>query len=138
MNISNTLTKTCLTFFAVTFLFFTAGVTWAQTDSVKKKRLQSQATVKGFIGGEAHDSYVVRARRNQTLTVEISWQGQGDRTAQFVVSNSADFFSGEVVEGGTETYDGKKWVVKVPATRDYYIYVTAHPTVHYKLKVSVK
>nr|MBA2737229.1 hypothetical protein [Pyrinomonadaceae bacterium] len=58
--------------------------------------------------------------------------------AQFVVSKSADFFSGAVVEGGKETYNGKNWVGKVPATGDYYVYVTAHPTSKYSLRVTVK
>ncbi len=138
MNNSNTLTKIRLTFFAVTILFLTAGTALAQTDPVKKKRLQSPATVKGFIGGEAHDGYVMCARKNQTLSVQISWQGRGDRRAHFVVSKSADFYAGDLVEGGRETYDGKNWVGKVPATGDYYIYVTAHPDARYKLKVSVK
>jgi hypothetical protein len=72
MNNSNTLTKICLTFFAVTILFLTAGAAPAQIDPVKKKRLQNPASVKGFIGGEAHDGYVIRARKNQTIKVQIS------------------------------------------------------------------
>lgn len=138
MNNSNTSIKIRLTFFAVTILFLTASTTLAQIDPVKKKRLQSPAAVKGFIGGEAHDGYVIRARKNQTLSVQISWLGRGDRKAHFVVSKSADFYAGDLVEGGRETYDGKNWVGKAPATGDYYIYVTAHPTAQYKLKVSVK
>lgn len=138
MNVSKALTKICLSFFTAAILFFTVGVTSAQTDSTPKKRLKNPATVKGFIGGEAHDGYVVRARKNQTLKVQISWQGEGNHTAHFVVSRSADFFAGDVLEGGTETYDGKNWVGKVPTTGDYYIYVTGHPTANYTLKVSVK
>ena len=72
----------------VAILFLTAGATRAQTDSVKKKRLKSPATVKGFVGGEAHD--------------------------------------------------GKTQTRKIPATGNYYIYVTAHPTAKYTLKVTVK
>ena len=138
VNNSNTLTKIRLIFFAVTFLFLTTGAAQAQTDSVKKKRLPNPAAVKGFVGGEAHDSHVIRVRKNQTLRVQISWQGKSDRTAQFVVSKSADFFSGDVVEGGKETYSGKNWMGKLPATGDYYIYITAHPTADYVLKVSVR
>jgi len=59
-------------------------------------------------------------------------------TKRIEFAKSADFFEGDLVEGGRETYDGKNWVGKVPATGDYYIYVTAHPDARYKLKVSVK
>ena len=138
MNNSNTLTKICLTFLAVTILFLATGAAQAQTDSVKKKRLQNRAAVKGFVGGEAHDSYVIRARKNQTIKVQISWTGGGDKKAQFVISKSDDFFAGDVLEGGSETYDGRTQTRKVPATGDYYIYVTAHPRAKYTLKVSVK
>jgi hypothetical protein len=138
MNNSNRSRKICLTFFAVTILFLTVNAAQAQTDSVKKKRLSNSAMVEGFVGGESHDSYVIRVRKNQTLKVQISWQGRGDHRAHFVISKSDDFFAGDVLEGGNETYDGKTQTRKVPATGDYYIYVTAHPDAQYKLKVSVK
>lgn len=138
MNNSNRLRKIRLTFFAVTILFLAAGAVLAQTDSVKKKRLSNSAMVEGSVGGESHDSYVIRIRKNRTLSVQISWQGRGDHRAHFVVSKSADFYEGDLTEGGRETYDGKNWTGKVPATGDYYIYVTAHPDAQYKLKVSVK
>jgi len=138
MNTSKTSKRDFLLLFAVAILFLTASSTLAQEDSTPKKRLKSPATVKGFIGGEAHDSYVIRVRKNQTLRVQISWKQAGDRKAHFVVSKSADFFAGDLVEGGKETYDGRTWVGKAPATGDYYIYVTAHPTANYTLKVTVK
>lgn len=138
MSNSKTLTKIRLTLFALTILFLTAGAARAQIDSVKKKRLQSPATVKGFGGGESHDSYLIRARKNQTLKVRISWAGGGDRKAQFVISKSDDFFAGDLLEGGSETYDGKTQTRKIPSTGDYYIYVTAYPTAKYTLKVTVK
>ena len=138
MNHSKFLSKIGLSFFAVLILFFTVGDASAQTDSTPKKRLKNPATVKGFIGGEARDGYVIRVRKNQTLTVQISWKEEDDRAAAFVISKSADFFAGDVLEGGTETYSGKNRTVKITATGDYYIYVTAHPTANYTLKVSVK
>jgi hypothetical protein len=126
-----------LTLSAVAILLFAVGLASAQTDASPKKRLKSPAEVRGFVGGEAHDSYVVRARRGQTLKVQISWVGS-DKKAQFVISRSGDFFAGEVLEGGRETYDGRTKSRKIPATGDYYIYVTAHPTADYILKVTVK
>lgn len=110
----------------------------AQANSVGKKRLRNSATVKGLVGGESHDGYVIRVRKNQTLKIQISWQPADDNKSQFVVSRSADFFSGDILEGGTETYSGNQRTVKIPATGDCYIYVTAHPAANYTLKVSIK
>lgn len=138
MNISKNLTRIYTIFFAAVVLLFAVQFASAQIDSTPKKRLKNPATVKGFIGGESHDSYQIRVRKNQTLKVQIAWKETGDRTATFVISRSADFFAGDVLEGGTETYSGKIRTVKIPATADYYIYVTAHPTANYTLKVSVK
>ena len=90
MNALKTLTRVFLSFSAVVILLVAAGTTSAQTDSTAKKRLKSPATVKGSVGGEAHDSYVIRVRKNQTLKVQISWTGGGDKKAQFVVSKSDD------------------------------------------------
>ena len=137
MNISNVLTKICLTFFAGVILLLTVGGAQAQTDSATKVRLKNPATVKGEIGGEARASYVIRVRKNQTLKVQIEWQEKGDRTAQFVVSRSADFFAGDVIRG-ISTYNEKNWYSKIKKTGDYYIYVTGHPVANYTLKVSVK
>ncbi len=138
MNDSKFLTKMRLSFFAIALMFFCVSGAAAQTDSTPKKRLKNSIAAKGSVGGEAHDGYVIRARKNQKLTVQIAWQGNSDRAAQFVISRSTDFFAGGVLEGGRETYDGKNRTVKIPATGDYYIYVTGHPTVDYTIKVSVK
>ena len=138
MKLSKITNDFCLTVFALTIALLTVVGAQAQTDSVEKVRLKNPAAVKGTVGGESHDGYVIRVRKNQTLKIQISWQAAEDNKAQFVVSRSADFFAGDVLEGGTETYDGKNRTVKIPATGDYYIYVTGHPTVNYTLKVSVK
>ncbi len=135
---SNSLGKTFLSFFAVAILLFTVSNLSAQTNPVEKKRLKVPSTVKGVIGGESHDGFVIRLRKNQRLKVQISWSERGDHTAHFVISKSPDFYTGDVLEGGIETYSGKTRTVKIPTTGDYYIYVTAHPIANYTLKVSVK
>lgn len=104
----------------------------------RAKRVQSLAAVRGNVGGESHDSYMIKARKGQTLRIQISWQSADNNKAEFVVSRSADFSAGETVEGGKETLDGRNWTGKVPASADYYIFVTAHPAAKYKLRVSVK
>lgn len=137
MNLSNILTKIGLNVFATLILLFTIGSAQAQTDSVEKVRLKNPATVTGEIGGESHDSYVIRVRKNQTLKVQITWKEKGDYTAHFVVSRSDNFFDGDVIRG-ISTYNEKNWYSKIKKTGDYYIYVTAHPIANYTLKVSVK
>ena len=106
------------------------------------KRLRNPATVKGFIGGESHNSYVIRVRKGQTLTVQISWKHEhdedlGDNEAQFDVSDLPDFASDDL-KFGKESDNGKRWSGRVPKTGDYYIYVIAHPTAYYTLRVTIK
>jgi hypothetical protein len=110
----------------------------AQAETAPLRRLQGFASVRGFIGGESHDGYVVHARKGQILTMRLSWQREADNRASLTVSESADFYSGELVKFGTESDDGKLWVGRVPKTGDYYLYVVAHPSAHYTLKASIR
>jgi len=107
-------------------------------DSTPAKRLRSQAIAKGFIGGESHDSYVIHVRKGEKLTVQISWRREGDNCAEFTVSESANGFNGEPVKFGVDSKQGKSWSGAVPRTGDYYIYVVAHPTANYALRVTIK
>ena len=106
------------------------------------KKLRSPATVKGLIGGESHDSYVIHARRGQTMTVEISWKPEhdenGDNHAEFWVGTLPDFDGNGEAKFGTESDQGKRWTGKVPTTGNYYIYVLAHPSAEYRLNVTVQ
>jgi len=57
-------------------LLLTANIVAAQEDTrlkdrTPKKRLRGQAIVKGFIGGESHDSYVIRAGKGRTMIVRL-------------------------------------------------------------------
>lgn len=130
--------KILKSFLALSILIFAAGVTWAQNDMTPKKRLKSPATVTGFIGGEAHESYFIRARKGQTMTVQITWKKEDNNRAEFTVSRSANFYNGETVKFGKKSNKGKTWRGKIPATANYYIYVVAHPTAKYTLKVRLK
>src|SRR6185369_16315477 len=94
----------------------------------KAKRLQAPATVRGLIGSESHDAYVVRVRKGRTLEVQISWRKEEDNFASFGIGDSADF---NPVQFGKEYHNGRKWVGKVPKTGDYFIEVVAHPAAHY-------
>jgi len=124
-------------------LMLTANVAVAQEektlkDTTPKKRLRSQSMVKGFIGGESHDSFVFRTRKGETFSVQISSRLVGENRSEFTVSESPDAFSGEPVEFGSRSDEDKHWSGKIPKTRDYYIYVVAHPTAHYTLWVKLK
>jgi hypothetical protein len=116
----------------------TPDVAAAQVELSPPRRLRAvAATERGFIGGEAHDSYVVRARKGRVLTVRLAWRREGDNRASFAVSDSPDFYTGEPAKFGAEYDDGKRWVGRIPKSGDYYIHVVAHPSARYTLKVSV-
>jgi len=101
----------------------------------KPKRLHAPATIRGLVGGEANDTYVVHVRKGRQLTVEISWKKEDDNKASFGMGASKDL---EPLSFGKESNGGRKWVGKVPKTGDYFIEVVAHPRAHYVLKVRVK
>lgn len=130
--------KTSFLFAAITALLLCANIASAQEDTTPKKRLRSPAITRGLIGGESHDSYVIRARRGRTMTVQISWRREGDNRAEFTVSESSNFYNAEQVTFGRESNNGRRWTGKIPDTRDYYIYVVGHPTARYTLRVTVR
>lgn len=130
------LQKTGLLFTVIVTLILIAQNASAQNDAAPKKRLHSPAIVKGIIGGESHDSYVIKARKGQIMTVHITWRRKGDNRAEFTVSESDDFFNAEPVEFGKSPNHDERWRGKITKTRDYYIYVTGHPEAHYTLKVA--
>jgi len=101
----------------------------------KAKRVHAPTTIRGLVGGESNDTYVVHVRKGHQLTVEISWKKEDDNTASFGMGSSKDL---EPVSFGKESHGGRKWVGKVPKTGDYFIEVVAHPSAHYVLKVRVK
>lgn len=110
----------------------------AQVETSPHRRLRSAASVRGFIGGESHDGYVVRARKGSVLSVRLSWRREGDNRASFAVSESPDFYSGEPVKFGSEYDNGRRWVGRIPRSGDYYIDVVAHPSARYTLHVRVR
>jgi hypothetical protein len=117
----------------VTAVLLTADVTCAQLPEARAERLRSPAVVRGVIGGESHDSYVIRAAKGKTMTVRLSWRDEDGNQAQFTVNEGA-----EPVTFGKESDDGKRWTGKIPRTANYYIYVVAHPIARYTLRVTLK
>ena len=135
----STVPRASLLLVSLSTLLLAADATLAQKQA---QRLRSPATVRGFIGGESHDSYVIRARKGQIMTVQLSWRHEHANG----VANHAEFFVGDLphfnadglVKFGTESKKGKGWSGKIPKTGDYYIYVLANPTAQYTLRVTVK
>ncbi len=119
--------------------FAAPDVSGARVDTSPPRRLRSLATtVRGFIGGESHDSYVIRARKGSVLTVRLSWRREGDNRASVSVSESPDPYTGEPVKFGNDSNNDRSWVGRIPRSGDYYIDVVAHPSAHYTLKVGVR
>ena len=117
-----------------------AGIATAQEDfpdTTPKRRLRTPARVTGFIGGESHDSYVVRVRKGPVMTVQISWRREGSNRTEFHISESPNGYTGEPVSFGRDFNNGRRWRGKIPKDGDYHIYVVAHPTAHYTLKINV-
>ncbi len=130
--------KTFLILLAIAGLLLVADVALAQLVPSPPRRLRSPATVRGFIGGESHDSYMIRARKGQTLIVRLSWRREGDNQASFSVKESPDYYIAEPVKFGTESDNGKRWVGRIPKSGNYFIDVVAHPSAHYILRITVK
>jgi thiol-disulfide isomerase/thioredoxin len=114
-----------------------ANMTGAQPQPTAATRIKSPAVVRGFIGGESHDAYVIRAAKGKILTVQLSWRSEDGNRAQFNVLDEADYFSGEPLTFGKFSQDEKRWAGRIPKTGDYYIYVVAHPSARYRLKVTL-
>src|SRR5687768_18265969 len=68
--------RSLLGLISLTTLLFVANLVQAQEHQPQEylARLRNPATVRGTIGGESHDSYVIRARKGQMMTVRLSWR----------------------------------------------------------------
>lgn len=136
MDMRRRIHGSALLILALASLVLAANHGAAQVDTPPAKRLRGSATVRGDIGGESHDSYVIHARKGQRMTVRISWRRESDNRAEFSVSETPDF--GAQVEFGRESDSGRMWSGRIPRTGDYHIHVTAYPTARYTLSVTVK
>jgi hypothetical protein len=122
---------------AIAILILVSGGARAQ-DTTLKKRIRIPSATQGSVGGDSHSSYVVRARKGQTLTVQLSWRRERTNSAELMVRQSGDFFNPEPVEFGKASDDGRRWTGKIPKTGDYYIYVIAYPSARYIVRVTAK
>ncbi len=116
----------------------------AQEDTPKQK-LRSGVWIKGAVGGEAHQGYVIYARKGQTITLQISRRLPKGGNFNLTVSRKANFFEAEGVKFGKETSNQRflRWTGKATASGNYYFYLTGYnpndPFItNYKLMVRVK
>jgi hypothetical protein len=76
------------------------------------------------------------------MTVRLSWRQErselGANQAQFYVSELAEFGGDGAVKFGKESDNGNRWSGRIPRTKNYYIYVMAHPIADYTLRVTVR
>lgn len=133
-NMMQRLKPIARTLTCITAVFLLTNITLAQEDQEAKgirfPQESKTAVVRGFIGGESHDSYVFHVRAGRKVTVRITSRGN---RAGFSVSTS-EF--GEPVSFGKETDGGMTWSGTIPQTGVYFISVTAHPQARYTLKVT--
>ena len=128
-------------FGALALAVLAAGFVSAQQQEDKGVRLRSGgAAVRGFIGGESHNKYYVRARKGQTITVTIARRVKKDGNFNLTVSRSGDFMDAEPLGYGKETSGRRQlvWTGKARATGNYYFYTTAYPPTRYTIRVSVR
>jgi hypothetical protein len=135
MNAKIKNTKILLIVLAMTLL--TADFAAAQ--DAKPTRLRNGVNVKSFIGGEAHDYFTIRARRGQTITVQITRRLKRGGNFNLTVTKGASLSSSTDVNGTERS--GRTWVSwtgRAPTTTNYYFDLTAYPPHKYTIRVTVR
>ena len=90
-------------------------------------------TVRGFVGGEATDRYVVRVRAGQKLIVHAISRLKRTQVSVISVDDDSDILARQ-----SDT-DLTRWAGTAPRTGDYIIQVNVHPYAErYTLKVTVR
>jgi hypothetical protein len=107
-----------LVFGALTAMLFAVDRAAAQGAT----RLRSGVEVRGEVGGEGHQSYVIRARRGQIIRVRIlRGLRSPDDNFNLTVSRKPSFFDAQEVNFGKES-SGRGWMAwtgKAPRSGNY-------------------
>jgi hypothetical protein len=119
-------------------LIFLIASTIARAPRERPGRIHSPVTIRGFIGGESHKSYVIRAKKGQTLTVRISWRHEDNNHAEFSISRGPTFENSEPIKFGRQSNEGRSWMGKMPISADYFISVVADPSAHYTIRAVLR
>ncbi len=122
------------TFLLLTWVLSVASITSA--DGVRKRlkfaKGRSAATVSGAVIRGDQDTYIIGARRGQTMRVKIT---SLEKNAVFDVKD----VDGNYLQDAGESDDATNWTGDLPSTGDYEITVSGtRGNATYKLTVSIK
>lgn len=116
---------------------FSPAVTAQQPDQNTRVRFARGTTARTYRGSISHstNTYVVRARRGQTMTVSIT---SPQKLALFHVTTQ-EFIDGEYGDAINLATEARRWSLKLPTTADYYVAVVAERSVSdYTITIAVK
>ena len=118
----------------MTFILSVASITSA--DGVRKRlkfaKGRSAATVSGAVIRGDQDTYIIGARKGQTMRVKIT---SLEKNAVFDVKDA----DGNYLQDAGESDDATNWTGDLPSTGDYEITVSGtRGNATYKLTVSIK
>jgi hypothetical protein len=108
----------------------TAGQTPA-SDEV----LRVPSRVRGYVGGESHDTYRIAVTKGERLKIQLAWRRTKGNRAEATLSASPDFGAGESLPSGRWTRDGRRWVGTIDKSGVIYLFVVAHPSAHYTVTI---
>ncbi len=104
--------------------------TAATSRQIRFRRGRYSATVRGFIGGESHNTYTFRAFAGQRVTVKLS--SRGNAASFSMATDSGGEFPGTSSENDT------RFTATIPETGCYSISVVAHPDARYRLTLTIR
>jgi hypothetical protein len=94
---------------------------------------RNQAFAKGHVGGESHDQYSIFLTKGADVRIQLR---SPENAAEFLFSTGPSFRGAEQVRFGVADENIRSWTGTIPASRKYYIYVTAYPESEYQLSVT--
>jgi len=110
----------------------------AGEQSARVRILHAPSTVRGTIGGEAHDSYAYVGRKGEHLVVRLDWKTEngpdGANVAELTLS-AAGFDDAKPLASGIWSKDGRQWQGALQRDGKVYLYVVAHPSARYTLSI---
>ena len=123
--------------FVSSLLVLLASILEGQTSHPNKiahlELKRNQALANGHVGGESHDQYSIFLTKGADITIQLR---SPKNAAEFLFSTSEPFRGAEQVRFGVADESIRSWTGTIPASRKYYIYVTAYPDSDYQLIVT--
>ena len=131
----NTLRRVRITLIAISVAAVVAVPRSGFARTQEARALKVPSTVHGLVGGESHDAYRLDVRKGEHLVVRLGWRAEKGTRAEATLSTSAAFENAEPLTGGKWSADGREWTGTVGETGTIYVYVVAHPSAHYTLRI---